>query len=105
MIPDIIVKNKEKCLVLDTKWKNIHGKNPSSNDLRQMYVYMNYYEADKVALLYPDKINQKRNGFYYNEKTGQLGEKECSIMTFTVEKSIRDWQKNIYQQLQQWMNE
>lgn len=105
MIPDIIVENEEKCLVLDTKWKNIHGDNPSSNDLRQMYVYMNYYEADKVALLYPDKINQKRNGFYYNEKTGKLGEKECCIMTFTVEKSIRDWQKNIYNQLQQWMNE
>lgn len=43
--PDIILKkNDEVILVIDTKWKNIDQSQPSTHDLRQMYVYNDYWK-------------------------------------------------------------
>ena len=58
--PDIVVKNTKtnETIVIDTKWKNIGNGPPSIQDLRQMYGYARYWNAEKVMLLYPgeDKI-------------------------------------------------
>lgn len=61
--PDIIIKNKEITIVLDTKWKKLY--NDSNNnygisqlDMYQMYAYAKKYNANKVILIYP-----------YNEET------------------------------------
>lgn len=55
--PDIVIekgKDKEKqTFIIDTKWKNINGSKPSTNDLRQMYVYNEYWDSKKSMLLYP----------------------------------------------------
>lgn len=55
--PDIIIETPNKTFVVDTKWKNIHNYNPSSQDLRQMYVYNDYWKEDlkpaNSILLYP----------------------------------------------------
>ena len=57
--PDIVVeKVKEKkedneYFIIDTKWKNINYSSPSTNDLRQMYVYNEYWTSTKAMLLYP----------------------------------------------------
>jgi len=55
--PDIIIETPNETFVLDTKWKNIRNYNPSAQDLRQMYVYNDYWkEEDRPAnsiLLYP----------------------------------------------------
>lgn len=52
--PDIIVKkNNEVVLIIDTKWKNIDQSKPSTHDLRQMYVYNQFWKSERALLLYP----------------------------------------------------
>ena len=51
--PDIVVKKDDAYFVIDTKWKNIQNFKPSTQDLRQMYVYNDYWESVQSMLLYP----------------------------------------------------
>lgn len=56
--PDIVLEKKinaqeKEVLVIDTKWKNIDQSQPSTHDLRQMYVYNDYWSSTKAMLLYP----------------------------------------------------
>lgn len=51
--PDIVVKKKDEVYVIDTKWKNIGNFKPSTQDLRQMYVYNDYWKSVQSMLLYP----------------------------------------------------
>ena len=51
--PDIVVKKPEQVYVIDTKWKNIQNFKPSTQDLRQMYVYNDYWKSVQSMLLYP----------------------------------------------------
>ena len=73
MKPDIVInKDKGDCVVLDTKWKNLKLSNPSPHDLRQMYVYMKYYNASRVALVYPNIESAVKSGTFYNESISEL---------------------------------
>lgn len=51
--PDIVLENDEEQFIIDTKWKNIGNDKPSTHDLRQMYVYNEYWKSSKSLLLYP----------------------------------------------------
>lgn len=105
MKPDIVInKDKENCIVLDTKWKNLNGYNPSPEDLRQMYVYMKYYSAKKVALIYPGSETCVKSGKYFTEGTKEIGEAECSVISLNVEKEIKRWQREIALNIEQWIN-
>lgn len=59
--PDIVIekgKGEDKqTFIIDTKWKNIDYSEPSTHDLRQMYVYNEYWQSDKAMLLYPTNNN------------------------------------------------
>ncbi len=102
--PDIVINlDKDNCVVLDTKWKNLNGYNPSPNDLRQMYVYHEYYNAKRVALIYPGINTSKSTGLYLDPKTSKEIDKECSVISLTVEPKIREWQKNIYETFSNWL--
>jgi 5-methylcytosine-specific restriction enzyme subunit McrC len=50
--PDIVINGPNGLAILDTKWKR-PADSPSDNDLHQMYVYFRYFNAKKVALIYP----------------------------------------------------
>ena len=106
MKPDIVLnKGTDKCLVLDTKWKNLNGYNPSPEDLRQMFVYMKYYGAKKVALVYPGVENKNQSGQYYDHSSQDsmhLSNEECSVISIKVEKDVKAWQKKIYENISQW---
>lgn len=101
--PDIVLnKGKDNCIVLDTKWKNLNGHNPSPDDLRQMYVYMQFYTAQKVALIYPGINSDIKPGVYYQETSEELGSKECSLISIAVNQDIRGWQKQLCDQIIKW---
>ena len=101
--PDIVVEKGNENYVLDTKWKNLGGKNPSLNDLRQMYVYHEYFEAQKVALVYPGK-SELISGSYYETNGKALSNQECSVISIDPNFDIGVWQKNIKVELEDWMD-
>jgi len=51
--PDIVIEKDKLKFIIDTKWKNISYNKPSTHDLRQMYVYNDYWKSSKAMLLYP----------------------------------------------------
>lgn len=108
--PDIVIKKKvssvgekPQTIVFDTKWKNIQSSNPSPDDLRQMYVYHDYFNAEKVALIYPGETNQDVSGQYLNKINDEKTAKTCGIITIAIHENIKVWQEEIYKQLNGWM--
>lgn len=55
--PDIVIKRRIgevlETFIVDTKWKIIDYRNPSDDDLKQMYAYNLYWDSGKSMLLYP----------------------------------------------------
>jgi len=96
--PDIKLMVGSNAYILDTKWKNIGDKNPSPEDLRQLFVYHEYYDAQKVALVYPGK-EMISTGTYSKtiRETKEKPErnKECSIIRIQTDKTIPKWQDAI----------
>ncbi len=105
MKPDIYIETTtEKKIVLDTKWKNLNGYNPSPDDLRQMYVYHEYFDAQKVALVYPGDSSKSRKGNYFDFKGNYDESKQCSVVLINVEEKITDWQKKIVEQINEFID-
>ena len=100
--PDIVLNiTNDEAIVLDTKWKNLNGLNPTADDLRQLYVYHHYYQAKKVALIYPGRTNTI-NGKYYNTTSPILSDKICSVLSLEENKDIKAWQKEIFLKIDSW---
>jgi 5-methylcytosine-specific restriction enzyme subunit McrC len=100
MRPDIVINKDDNAVVLDTKWKNLNGKNPTPDDLRQMYVYHQYYGAKKVALVYPGSADIVQGS--YSDIKGSKGEMECSLVSLSVESNIKEWQEEIANKVYEW---
>lgn len=103
--PDIIIKDAiGNTYVLDTKWKRLYKNKPSPDDLRQLYVYLKYFSAQKVALVYPSDLNSVTSGLYYDEVSNLIGTQECSLILVAVEKSISNWQEEMAMVFHRWVN-
>ena len=97
MRPDIVINQVgDNCVVLDTKWKNLNGNNPSPDDLRQMYVYHEYYDAKRVALIYPSSIGETHEiiGSYFLTPRKNI-ENICSVISLETKDDIQEWQEHI----------
>lgn len=102
--PDIVINSgTENCVVLDTKWKNLGGKNPSPEDLRQMYVYHEYFGAKKVALVYPNNLSNMIDGTFHPSNSSTKFTKSCGIIEVATQKDIKVWQRNICGTLLDWI--
>jgi 5-methylcytosine-specific restriction enzyme subunit McrC len=97
---------------LDTKWKNLFGYNPSPDDLRQMYVYHEYFGAKRVALIYPGNNDRSEiKGSFYPTVNYKEMDKECSVILMKVpEKAvgnislIKAWQSDIFNKIYIWQS-
>lgn len=79
--PDIVVMKEEKCVaVLDTKWKCPDNSSPSDADLKQMYVYHDYWKTDRTALVYPSDSDDV-DGHFMKDK-GEIA--ECSMLFLPI---------------------
>lgn len=82
--PDVVLKkNDEVVLIIDTKWKNIDQSQPSTHDLRQMYVYNEYWTSKKALLLYPSN-NNELDQFSRFEKISEDEHHQCGLGKISV---------------------
>jgi 5-methylcytosine-specific restriction enzyme subunit McrC len=51
--PDVVLRKGSQTFIIDTKWKRPQNKTASISDLRQMYAYCRFWNAEKAMLLYP----------------------------------------------------
>lgn len=51
--PDIVITNGSKKLIVDTKWKLPENDIPADADLKQMFMYNEYWDEADAVLLYP----------------------------------------------------
>lgn len=90
--PDIVIEHEFGKFIIDTKWKNISNNQPSTHDLRQMYVYNDYWKSAKAMLLYPSK-ESKFDGFekfkdhHIHTKYTEIEQHECGIGKISIFKS------------------
>ncbi|SFD28352.1 McrC family protein [Algibacter pectinivorans] len=58
--PDIVLRQGEKIIIIDTKWKRPQKNTASVSDLRQMYTYCRFWDAEKAMLLYPGDYTENQ---------------------------------------------
>ncbi|WP_264520927.1 McrC family protein [Flavobacterium sp. N1994] len=103
--PDIVIEKGEgddkETFIIDTKWKNIDYSEPSTQDLRQMYVYNEYWDSKKAMLLYPsNETKEIKEGdfvpFENNKHACSLGKvsifnKATETLNENIGKEILGW--------------
>ncbi len=76
--PDIVLRKGSKTYIIDTKWKRPSSNSASVSDLRQMYAYCRFWDAEKALLLYPGETRKNRFIEYktddYSSFEGGVGE-------------------------------
>lgn len=82
--PDIVIEDKKgNCvMVLDTKWKCPKDNKPSDNDLKQMFVYSEYWNTQRTCLVYPHpEVSgwSYKNGKFSNV-CGSVRNKSCWML-------------------------
>jgi len=104
--PDLVIERKtdQQKFIIDTKWKNIGNYNPSIEDLRQLYTYLEYFEGTKAALVYPGNNNKSKKGGYVSIPP-QQDLKECSVITLAPENKLKEWQQEISRTIKNWIKE
>ncbi len=101
--PDIVINyDNGEAVVLDTKWKNLYGQKPTSDDLRQMYVYNRFFGAKKSALVYPGPHKDPLLGQYFHDGTHKLSDSSCSLLPIGFEQDIAIWQRGISDKVVEW---
>lgn len=86
MRPDLVLKQDEENVILDTKWKIIDNAYPSDQDLRQVFAYNVYWEANKGYLIYPKtkKSPKTRPGVYHMGHAEGNIKRTCQVLYVDV---------------------
>ncbi|PRY84872.1 McrC family protein [Mongoliibacter ruber] len=100
--PDILIEANDGNYVLDTKWKLLTDNRPSVEDIRQMYAYHHYFEAEKVALVYPGEL-EDISGKYVEINQSKDSSIECSLIFLPVGEDVKKWQEGIIDRIGEWV--
>ncbi|MDO6600640.1 McrC family protein [Tenacibaculum sp. 1_MG-2023] len=65
--PDIVLRKGSQTYVIDTKWKRPLKSSASVSDLRQMYAYCRFWDAEKAVLLYPGETSGNKFQSYLTD--------------------------------------
>ena len=76
--PDLVIRKEGEIIVLDTKWRLAEPDKPTDDELKQMYAYNLYWDAQKSILLYPGS-ESKKDGKYGRFHKGILNEHYCKV--------------------------
>jgi len=87
--PDITILDKEtgESLIIDTKWKIPENNIPSDNDLKQMYVYNEYWCGKQAFLVYPHYCYTDEPVFYggeFAQREKNAPTHKCGILKIPV---------------------
>ena len=90
--PDIVIEKGSETFIIDTKWKNIEHSKPSTNDLRQMYVYNEYWGSTKAMLLYPSKVTSfaEEDFIGFDPLAGNENHHKCALGKISIFKNEED---------------
>ncbi|MFC0655477.1 McrC family protein [Mongoliitalea lutea] len=84
--PDISVTiDKKVYMIIDTKWKLPDYNNPADNDLKQMFVYNEFWDSKSAILLYPSAEFSENISFdsgYF--KNGDKELHRCGMLRVSV---------------------
>jgi 5-methylcytosine-specific restriction enzyme subunit McrC len=98
--PDIVISSDAKTIIIDTKWKIPEDNIPSDSDLKQMFVYNEYWDGLTAILLYPH-LNYKEEPIFVqgefnsipnlksysrlvNDKSETITMHTCGVMKISV---------------------
>lgn len=100
--PDIVIQKGKDTWILDTKWKDIADNKPAPADLYQLFAYSEYFDAKKVALVFPGvKGDHLKGHFKYLNNTKAV--KECDVFQIEPLNSITQWQSEICSLIKGWI--
>ena len=100
MKPDLIItrtRDRQNCIVLDTKWKLLDSTKSNSKDkyglsqadFYQLFAYGQFYlqGTGKLVLIYPktDKFNQNLNPFIFNHQVNNGRTLTLSVLPYDLE--------------------
>jgi 5-methylcytosine-specific restriction enzyme subunit McrC len=88
--PDIVIEKGSEKYIIDTKWKNMDYGKPSTHDLRQMYVYNEYWGARKAMLLYPSNSPsfEQKDFISFETITGKDANHCCALGKMSIFKNV-----------------
>ena len=97
--PDLVLSKKEEFVdtttrsntyVVDTKWKMPDQTGPADADLKQMFVYNEYWKSEWAILLYPGSEQKgtawMEKGLFHGVDVGQAKHR-CALMKVSVLKN------------------
>ncbi|WP_272149950.1 McrC family protein [Tenacibaculum aiptasiae] len=95
--PDIVLRKGNKTYIIDTKWKIPYSNKASVEDLRQIYTYCRFWNAEKGLLLYPG--SDKRNKFESFQTVDYINKTEVYHQCKMGYVSVLDLEGNINEEI------
>ena len=86
--PDIVLtyekgESEKTTCVIDTKWKSLASKTVAIEDIRQMFAYHFYFDAQKTLLLYPQSRDKNETEYDFKPYHGQT-DKELAVGELSI---------------------